>query len=181
MASNAYALANAFGYLRQEEVYLLQYVAGLVREDAVIINIGAGAGTSALAMREIRPDATMYTVDISPGGPLGGMEGERNAFANAGISHLLPIQIIADSKTVGKYWDRGEVSLVFVDGDHSVEGARGDIREWRKHIENGGYMAIHDYHKDTWKDVYDVVNEEFEGVEPIGTAYSLVVFQIKKE
>jgi hypothetical protein len=45
--------------------------------------------------------------------------------------------------------------MVFVDGDHSYEGCRGDIEAWTPHVRVGGVIAIHDYNAlhrgdDTW-------------------------------
>ena len=45
------SLVNAFGFLYMEEAELLMNTADKLREGAVVINIGAGAGTSALAVR----------------------------------------------------------------------------------------------------------------------------------
>lgn len=152
----ALKLANAFGYLRPEEVRLLQRCAGALPPSPIIVNIGAGAGTSALTFAEARPDAHVITVDISAGGPLGGMEGERNAFDDAEMEY--PEQILGDSVVVGKTWDRGLVDMVFVDGDHSTKGVEGDIREWLPHIKIGGIIAFHDY-GDRWPRVVRVIDK----------------------
>jgi predicted O-methyltransferase YrrM len=151
-------LARAFGFLYEGEVYALQVLALSLPEGAKIVNIWAGSGTSALAMLEARPDLgeNFYTVDVSEGGPLGGMQNEKNAFANAGLpfSHH---QILGDSKKVK--WPHGLVDLCFIDGDHSREGVRGDIDAWLPRVKPGGLLAFHDYERDVWPEVAKAVEE----------------------
>ncbi len=153
-------LRDAFGYLSQLEVQLLQMYAEMLPKGAVCVNIGAGAGTSALAVLEKRPDLTktFYTVDISGGGtPLGSLEGERNAFDKAKMPY--PNQIHCDSKIVGKEWEREKIDFLIVDGDHSEEGIRGDIESWTPHLNSNAIIFFHDYGSENWKDVKDVVDE----------------------
>jgi len=82
MYESAYDIAKAFGYLTQDEVTGLKKLAKMLPENPVVVNIGAGTGTSAIAVMEDRPDLHMITIDISKGGPLGGLENERNAIEN---------------------------------------------------------------------------------------------------
>ena len=154
--NKALKLANAFGYLRPEEVALLQRCADALPPSPTIINIGAGAGTSALTFAEARPDAHIITIDVSAGGPLGGMAGERNAFNDANMEY--PEQILGDSAMTGMLWERGLVDMVFVDGDHSTKGITRDITAWLPHIKVGGIIAFHDY-GDRWPRVVQVVDK----------------------
>ena len=153
-------LLNAFGYLYQEEAELLQMHSELIPEGGVCVNIGAGAGTSALAVLEKRPDLTdtFYTVDITgDGNPLGGLGNERNAFDMAGLPY--PHQITGDSKEVGRVWDKGPVDFLIIDGDHSAEGIRGDIAAWEPHLKKNSIVFVHDYHAINWADVTKAVDE----------------------
>jgi len=52
--------------------------------------------------------------------------------------------ILKPSQDVGRGWDGGPVDLVFIDGDHSYEGALGDWESWRDHVAPGGFVAFHD-------------------------------------
>ena len=149
-------LAKSFGYLEEDEVVFLQTVASLLPANPKIVNIGAGAGTSGLASVEERPDATVYTIDISPGGPLGGLEGERNAFANTGLKH--PIQILGESHEVAKNWKNGKVDCIFIDDGHRMREVLGDILYWRTHLKKGGYMIIDDYGSPKWPAVKKAVD-----------------------
>jgi len=53
------------------------------------------------------------------------------------------VPLIASSKQAGKYW-RTPLSLVFIDGGHSLEAAMTDYDTWVPHICSGGWLAIHD-------------------------------------
>jgi hypothetical protein len=50
--------------------------------------------------------------------------------------------------------------MLFIDGDHSEAGCRGDIQAWIGHVKAGGVVALHDYERDFWPDVKRVVDEE---------------------
>jgi FkbM family methyltransferase len=139
-------LQRAFGFLLPVEVPVLKHLAMLCPPNPIVINIGAGVGTSAMAFLEARDDLIIYTVDMQERGhPLGGLENERTALADAG---LFPSerhhQIHGDSAVVGKTWDKGAVDLVFVDGDHTTEGVEKDIFAWLPNIRPGGIIAFHD-------------------------------------
>lgn len=53
---------------------------------------------------------------------------------------------------------RESLDLVFIDGDHSYEGAGGDVAAWWPTLRPGGIMAGHDY-TFTWPGVVQAVNE----------------------
>ena len=178
MIEKAAELSGAFGFLRLDEVEALMDIAELIPENGTMINIGAGAGTSSLAVAESRPDLHIVTVDISGGGPLGGLKNEINAFNNAEMEDQLPEQILGDSKEIGKDWDRDKVDLVFVDGDHSEDGVRGDIEAWLQHIKDGGIIVFHDYSPVTWPKVMKVVDEMMNGYKSILEIDTLKAFRV---
>ena len=117
----ALELANAFGFLFPGELFLIQAIAQSLPENAVMVCIGVGTGTGSLGMVEIHPDARAYSVDISKGGPFGGLENERNAFAAARLP--LPTQILGNSQVVHANWNEisknAPIDLLFIDGDHA--------------------------------------------------------------
>jgi hypothetical protein len=150
-------LAQAFGFLYPRELFTLQVAAwSLEIEKPVYVNIGAGAGTSSLGVREARPDMRMFTVDISPSGPYGGLENERNAFAPY-PEWTLPTQILGDSKTCE--WTFGPIDFLFIDGDHSYAGCKGDMDHWIPFVKSGGIVAWHDYEGVHWPEVKRAVDE----------------------
>ena len=143
MSTKAEELASAFGYLSLEEARAIYRLARSVATiNPTFVNIGAGAGTSGLAMAEARPDAEIFTVDISSGGPLGGLRNERNAFRDAGLA--VPHQILGKSHEIAQVW-RTLIDFIFVDDGHEEPEIRGDIINWLPFVKDGGIMAFHDY------------------------------------
>ena len=69
------------------------------------------------------------------------------------------------SHEVAAKWvdDAGEhpkpVGLLFVDGDHSKEGARRDIEAWAPHLADGARIAVDDYGHPDWPGVKEAVDE----------------------
>lgn len=55
--------------------------------------------------------------------------------------------LIARSGDLVPVWGDARADLVFVDGDHSENGARTDIRAWGPKVRPGGIIAGHDYHR----------------------------------
>ena len=54
----------------------------------------------------------------------------------------------------------GELDLAFIDGDHSYEGAKADIKAWTPIVREGGILAGHDYYT-RWPGVVRAVDEAF--------------------
>jgi predicted O-methyltransferase YrrM len=149
---NVWSVQKWLGYLFEDEVKEMQRLTRLLRSDAVVINIGAGGGTSGLLFAEILGEnGYLYTIDVQEkSSPFGCLEGERAVFKKAELDHLAEkhwFQIHGDSKDIGASWEGPMVDLVFVDGDHSYEGCVGDILAWWPHLRVGGLMAVHDYGK----------------------------------
>lgn len=156
VSRTAYQVSDWLTYITHAEVDALKAIVNSLPPNPVVVNIGAGAGTSGLAIMEAREDVVLTTIDKTlESHPFGCLEGETVVLKNAGI---LPraieenryFQIHGDSKEVGKSdsYDRLElVDFVFVDGDHSYAGVRGDVSIWLKHVRPGGIIAVHDYNK----------------------------------
>lgn len=146
-------LRDAFKYLFPDELPALKRYAQMLPDNPVVINIGAGAGTSGLAFMESRPDLILVTVDTHDAdSPFGCLYAERQTMVEAGLGDAGRWrQIHGDSKEVGRYWmdwpHALHVDLVFIDGDHSYEGCKGDIDAWVPNLKPGGYLLIHDYNK----------------------------------
>lgn len=164
--SKAMRLANAFGFLFPGEVCLIQAIAQSLPEDAVMVNVGVGVGTGSLAMAEIHPYARIFSVDISKGGPEGGLENEVNAFKEAGFTNY-PVQILGDSALVHESWSEISkdlmIDLLFIDGDHSESALQADIDGWTRFVPVGGYVLFHDYNSEFWQGVSRVVDRNMSG------------------
>ena len=53
------------------------------------------------------------------------------------------VPIVAPSALAARFWTT-PLSLVFIDGGHSMEAALTDYRSWAGHVARGGYLVIHD-------------------------------------
>jgi hypothetical protein len=65
----------------------------------------------------------------------------------------------AFSFEVGSDWSGKPVGLLFVDGDHTRDGARLDIETWAPHLAPGAIIAVDDYHHPDWPGVAEAVDE----------------------
>lgn len=182
VAGYALDLANAFGFLYPAELFLLQALAKSLPGEPVIVCIGVGTGTGSLGMVEICPQAQAYSIDICEGGPNGGMENERNAFARAGLP--LPTQILGNSQVVHEKWKEisgdQQIDLLFIDGDHAADALQGDIDGWCKFVSPGGYVVYHDYQSEFWGDVKTVVDRNMKaGWEYVLWVDTMIAFRKK--
>lgn len=53
------------------------------------------------------------------------------------------IPIVSNSSSVARFWTI-ELSMVFIDGGHTMEAARADFDNWSNKVIDGGFLAIHD-------------------------------------
>ena len=183
--NKAIELAESFGYMTKAEVILLASLAEKASRKShnspkpFLINIGAGSGTSALAMRAGAPQAHIYTIDKSMGGPLGGLENERNAFYDLGL--VPPTQILGTSHDVAKIWTNVvslSADMVFVDDGHEPEDIYWDSITWPYCLHSYGIIAFHDYGSNDWPAVKEAVDRSTERLDHnIGFVDTLIAFQ----
>jgi len=166
LVHTAESLQAAFKYLFPDEVKVLKELAQSLPGNPVVVNIGAGAGTSGLAFMESRSDLRLITIDIQKeDSPFGCLEAEENILREAGLWNDRVIHKQGNSYDIGNHWlmaniydkhwlmanvtgfDYGLVDMVFIDGDHNYVGCSGDIIAWRGNIKSGGIIAVHDYKK----------------------------------
>lgn len=184
ITGKALELANAFGFLFPGEVFLIQAIAQSLKDNAVMVCLGTGVGTGSLAMAEMKPDARLYSIDISEGGPFGGLENERNAFDSANIRPY-PLQTLGDSTKVHTRWDiishKAKIDFLFIDADHSAEALTKDIDGWTPFVRKGGYIAFHDYESVNWHDVTSTVDLKMkDNWRLVHVVDTLIVFQRTK-
>lgn len=145
-----------WGYLREIEVSALQELVRLAVDNKstppLFVNVGAGHGTSSLAMAEACPEAMIYSVDNN----LWFMECERKSFNEAGRKQ--PHQIHANSHDPDLEFEY-EADFIFIDADHREEEVRADILKWFQYICNDGIMAFHDYDHPNYPGVKIAVDE----------------------
>lgn len=162
-------LRDDFHYFYKAELPAFQSLVHSLPPNPLVINIGAGAGTSGLAIIEARDDAAMITIDIQDeSSPFGCLAAERDVIARAGMAYKWGRQwrqVKGDSFEIGMNWgdvlrslsddtrDQGierflvAPAMVYIDGDHSYEHAKNDIEIWMQILAPDGILAVHDYNK----------------------------------
>ncbi len=122
-----------------EFAYLVQIVAEL--EPKVILEIGSAHGASLKAWRAIAPGATIISISLS-GGPYGG------GTVQTGITQNHLDVDSHDTRTLTKVIDLvGDepIDFLFIDADHTYEGARQDFAMYSWLVRRpGGVIAFHD-------------------------------------
>lgn len=130
------------GWETPDEEELLTRYAAQVPEAGVIVEIGGEWGRSAGAFaRGAHDSVEIVTVDLFPGNLL---DSHRANLLEAGFS-ARSYQIQANSHTFGHQWTLDKpIHLLFIDGDHTYEGAKADIDAWVKHVPVDGIVIFHD-------------------------------------
>jgi len=177
MITAAY-LQNAFGFLKELELPFLVRLAKELPDSPLILNIGAGVGTSAIGMMEARPDAHVVTIDIEGGiNSNGGIGNLQHQLDKMSIDPSRYSYVVGDS--MGIDWDR-ELDMLFVDGKHSYEYAKSDIEKFGQWVKKDGVIAVHDYDDGPWGCVVKAVDDtlpkdRFELIEVVQT---IIAFRV---
>jgi len=195
----AHDVVDWTGYLFHTEVDALQDWARSLPADPVVVNIGAGNGTSGLAFLQARDDLFLWTIEKQrESSPFGCLEGEWAVLEKAGLWPCRRYGYLhGDSAAEGRNWKEGSIDLVFVDADHSYAGCKADIEAWLPHIKPGGLLIVHDYKKDerfaqpitgraphpkAWHGVDQAVDELLVGsYEIVGRVDTAIAFRVPDE
>jgi predicted O-methyltransferase YrrM len=70
----------------------------------------------------------------------------RATLRRAGLEDVV-IPVVGRSSVIARVW-KTPLSLLFIDGGHTLEAALGDYRGWTPHLMRGGLLAIHDVFPD---------------------------------
>lgn len=174
---DSYELARWQGYLTESEVTALKELAGSLPPNPVLVNIGAGAGTSTIAFLEERQDLIAFSIDLLTT-QSEVTTNEHLRLAEMGLTHRV-IKIWGDSKMVGKSWPSWwKVDCVFVDGDHTHDGLAGDILAWESLVKLGGVMVFHDYTRHHHPDVKPTVDEMMKPYKQLWWVDTTIAFEL---
>lgn len=134
------------GWETYDEQELLQELAMKVPADGVILEIGGEFGMSSSIFAKASPPTTrVYSVDIRYAEGLG--DQHKANLQEAGLADRV-VLIAGDSQqkqTVTKFKKlEKQIDLLFIDGDHSIQGALNDLNLWTPLVPVGGSVALHD-------------------------------------
>ncbi len=169
-------LARSFGFLNLDEVACLKRIARTLPPSPVVINIGAGVGTTALAVYEARPDSIIHSVDFCQEGPFGSLNGEKNAFVSAGFPP--PTQYLGDSRMIGNNWQGPQSDFLIIDDGHQRHEVIGDMLVWIPHTRHNSLVAFHDYGNPEFPWIKEVVDAAFSPAFLVSSAGMITVFRI---
>jgi predicted O-methyltransferase YrrM len=161
-------------YIQVSDVELLQKIVREIQYPMpVCVNIGAGMGTSSLAMLEAREDALVYSIDIADTGEADVIREENPIYLERYIFSK------GRSQDIGKTWCPRSVDFVFIDGGHSYHECYDDGLIWYDAVKPGGVMAFHDYEADMLPAIKQAVDDVTSrlGVEEIAHVGKMIVFR----
>jgi len=124
-------------------------------------------------------EGTLYSIDISPKN----QDTELiNILRKTGLTERVRL-IIGDANSVEI---NDDLDFVFIDGDHSYNGARLDHNKWGAKVKKGGYIIHHDMtesrkYSTQWKDLrvlFETITiVQKAHVEVLAESGSMIVFQ----
>lgn len=111
--------------------------------DSTVFALDHHRGSEEHQLGEYFHDADLY--DTGEGLMDTFREFRRNIRA-AGLDDTV-VPVVAGSEAAAKQWQT-PLSMVFIDGGHSLDAALTDYRCWTAHLRRGGILAIHDLFED---------------------------------
>jgi predicted O-methyltransferase YrrM len=138
------------GSVTEAEAAELMQLAAEVPASACIVEVGSHRGRSTTALALGANGAPVFAIE--PHEVFEGMYGstfgpeDRKAF----FENMLRVGVVEDvrlvnlsSEVVSEGWTR-PIGLLWLDGDHTLEGVRRDFEAWERFLPPGGLVAFHD-------------------------------------
>jgi len=156
------------GLITPAEGEKLAELAGLIRAEQAIVEIGSHRGLSACWLASGArsgagarvtcvdpwpqyepPGLAASELDSEPWGEVGALE---RFMANVGEQDCWPYvtPLRATAAQVAQMWVK-PVGLWFHDADHRYDAVRDDFLAWERFVSPGGWFAVHDYYGSVWK------------------------------
>lgn len=129
-------VASRKSYININEANLIYKMA--CQSEGLIVEIGTRlAGTTCiLGLSKWEKSERVYSIDINR------REEAQSLLDRYKLSCNL---LTANSVIYAPKWDKGRISMLFVDGNHDTDHAYHDITLWEEHLKVGGYMCVHDF------------------------------------
>lgn len=117
-----------------------------------ILEIGTAGGGSLFMLSQVcSSDAVIISIDLPYGKFGGGYPEERIPIYKALARSKQKIELIREDshsietfRKVSQIIDNQKLDLIFIDGDHSYEGVKGDFELYSKLLDKNGIIAFHD-------------------------------------
>jgi len=140
----AQTIDGIYGLLTCGDIEALRYAAWV--SEGKSVNIGVFNGLSSYVIAKTNPALQVFGIDAYQGmeAQLNEINHERARQAEQNLKLVPNAQLLIGWSTeVAQYW-RDELGMLFIDGDHQVNGAVTDFNTWSPFIKKGGFIAIHD-------------------------------------
>jgi len=156
------------GFLSDDEAAALYQRALEVSGQGPVLEIGSYCGKSTiyLGLACRRTGSTVFALDHHRGseehqlgeffhdpdlydrseGVMDTFRDFRQNISSAGLNDTV-VPVVAGSDAAARHWQTA-LSMVFIDGGHSLDAALTDYRCWVPHLKRGGILAIHDLFDD---------------------------------
>lgn len=148
-------LGGVEGHLADREAEWLYFAAATCRAEGEVVEVGSFKGKSAICLakgievsgsggRVIAMDPHCAPAPTDPG-LRGAQSSEPEMKANlarAGVADLVDVRV-QYSKDAARTW-QSPIRLLWLDGDHTLEGVQADFDCWTPHLSEGGILAMHD-------------------------------------
>lgn len=132
--SRDWVTSGAFS--EHDQAVFVPHLRNLKPED-IYLEIGVDCGKSlAVAYLTTVPGVKIYGVDIVD------KPERQELFKKLGKDAVF---IHGNSQGVAETWDKGEISLLLIDGNHYYEPVKADINSWYPHMKSGGQIIFHDF------------------------------------
>jgi predicted O-methyltransferase YrrM len=142
------------GFLGENEARFLGMLAACVPARGTIVEIGSFKGKSAVMLATvgahyglgrvvaIDPHTAPSATDPSISAGASTFEEFLASIRNAGVAEYVEVHR-AFSREIAKGWTR-PIRLLWIDGDHTYQGAKEDFDLFSPHLVKGGVVALHD-------------------------------------
>lgn len=119
---------------------LVDLAARAVGPEPCVIDLGAGAGTTALCILLARPEARVLSVDISDDA----LNWAQQAIENCGVADRWG-RLTSDAGLLGWNYPGPPVDLLLIDTSHESRATARELAAWLPHVRPGGLVWLHDY------------------------------------
>lgn len=142
------------GYLAENEARFLGMLAACVPGKGPIVEIGSFKGRSTVMLGKVAahyglgsvvaidPHNSTILLDHNANPKASSYHGFLESIRAAGVADQVE-PMVRDSKEAAKTWQR-PIRLLWIDGDHSYEGAKSDVEGFSRYLDPLGVVAIHD-------------------------------------
>ena len=145
------------GWLSPREATTLFLLARITRANATVVEIGSWKGKSTYCLAKgLGGTGRLIAIDpFDASGEVGSVEEYKTKSGKKDLCSQFEENLsIRGVLNVVETWKRyskdfvgevPEIDVLFIDGDHSIEGCKFDYKNYAPHVKSGGLIAFHDY------------------------------------